>query len=123
MEGALAERCLVLLDEGRDPRLIGRVNLQKLDADPCTVVIAAENRSTADLAQSGQLEPQAQRPANGVVLIQLEEGSAGAEHDEPPSGSHLASGAIDPHVNVEADLRAWVLPTVGCGVRHCWSRR
>ena len=62
---ALPERCLVLLDEGRDPRLIGRVNLQKLDADPCTVVIAAENRSTADLAQSGQFEPQAQRPATG----------------------------------------------------------
>ncbi len=44
------ELCLVLFDEGRDSRSIGRVNVQKLNADPRTLEIAAENRSTADRA-------------------------------------------------------------------------
>ena len=109
----------MLFDEGRDPRPIGRVDVHKLNADPTTLETAADNRATADFAQSGQLEPQVQRPANGVAVIQLEEGSTGTENHEAPIGSHLASGVIDPHVNVEADLRAWVLPPVGCGVRHC----
>ncbi len=111
----------MLFDEGRDPRLIGRVNVQKLNADPCTFEKAADNRSTADFAQGSdsirtvgckssafgpQLEPQAQRPANVVAVIQFKEGSAGTENHEAPTGSHLASSVIDPHVNVEADLRA-----------------
>ncbi len=108
----------MLFDEGRDSRSIGRVNVQKLNADPCTLKIATENRSTADRAQSGQIELQAQRPANGIVMIQFKEGSAGTEIHEAPTGSHLASGAIDPHLNVEADLRAWVSPLIGWRVGH-----
>ena len=112
------EPCLVLFDEDRDSRSIGRVNVQKLNADPCTLKIATENRSTADRAQSGQIELQAQRPANGIVMIQFKEGSAGTEIHEAPTGAHLASGAIDPHVNVQADLRAWVSPLIGWRVDH-----
>ena len=112
------EPCLVLFDEDRDSRSIGRVNVQKLNADPSTLKIATENRSTADRAQSGQIELQAQRPANGIVMIQFKEGSAGTEIHEAPTGAHLASGAIDPHVNVQADLRAWVSPLIGWRVDH-----
>ena len=108
----------MFFDEGRDPRPIGLVDVHELNADPTIFETAADNRSTADLAHSGQLEPQPERPAHGVAVIQLEEGSAGTENHEAPIGSHLASGVIDPHVNVEADLRAWELPTVG---RRCPS--
>ena len=57
----------MLLDEGRDPGPIGRVDVHELNADSTILETSADNRSTADLAQSGQLEPQAERPAHGVA--------------------------------------------------------
>ena len=97
----------MLFDEGRDPGPIGRVDVHKLNADSTILETSADNRSRADAAKSGQLELQAERPAHRVAVIQLEEGSADTENHEAPSGLLLlASGVIDPHVNVEADARA-----------------
>ena len=107
-------------DEGRDQGPVGPVDIQKLNPDPTAFEMAADYGPTADPAESGQLEPQAQGLANGVANIQFKEGAAGAENHEASTGSRLASVVIDPHVNVEADLRAWVSPLIGwCRSLRC----
>ena len=111
-------------DEGRVQGPVGPVDIQKLNPDPTAFEMAADHRPTADPAYGGHLELQAQGAANGVASIQFKEAAAGAENHEAPTGWRLASGDIGPHVNVEADLRAWVSPLIGWCVGHgaaLWS--
>ena len=62
-------------------------------------------------------------PAATPLNLQFKEGSARAEHYEAPTGSRVLAGDVNPHVDVEADLRTWKSPPVRWRFGHHVSEK